>query len=99
MLIPKKFQLNGKTYTVRRPKRMRKHATVGRCEYATRTLHVASHSNVSYRQFNDEFVSETFWHEALHAMLNEMKHPLTRDERFVTDLSRLLNELVLSAEL
>jgi hypothetical protein len=43
--------------------------------------------------------AETFWHEATHAILYDMDHPLARNETFVTDFSRRLNELVHTAEL
>jgi hypothetical protein len=48
---------------------------------------------------NQDDISETFWHEATHAILHDMGHPLWRDEKFVSDFSKRLNQLVLTAKL
>lgn len=99
MHIPKRFKISGKVYTVRRPRYMRKHRTIGRCNPVTRVVHVANGSNVSGRAFGREEVAETFWHEAVHAILYDMEHSLARDEEFVEGFSIRLNELIHTAEL
>lgn len=99
MHIPKRFKISGKVYTVRRPSYMRKHRTIGRCNPVARIVHVANGSNVTGRVFEREELAETFWHEAVHAILYDMPHSLARDEDFVTQFSSRLNELVQTAEL
>lgn len=40
---------------------------------------------------------KTFWHEATHAVLMEMKHKLATNEAFVTQFGLLLEEMVRTA--
>jgi len=43
-------------------------------------------------------VSETFWHEVTHAVLHDMHHPLWADEKFVTEFSERLNQVITTAK-
>ena len=44
-------------------------------------------------------MAETFWHEATHEILHDMRHPAHGDEVFVTEFSRRLTRLVYTAKL
>jgi len=43
-------------------------------------------------------VSETFWHEVTHAVLHDMHHPLWADEKFVTEFSKRLDQVIKTAK-
>lgn len=40
----------------------------------------------------------TFWHEAMHAMLDTLSHRLARDEQFVDQMGGLLAQMMDTAE-
>ena len=43
-------------------------------------------------------MEETFWHEATHAILHSMDHPLRSDEAFVEGFSTRLYQLIRTAK-
>lgn len=43
-------------------------------------------------------IQQTFWHESTHAILYSMGHPLWKDEKFVTEFSKRLVQLINTAE-
>lgn len=42
-------------------------------------------------------VTETFWHEALHTILHDMRHKLNHDEQFVTGVAKRIAQIVHTA--
>jgi hypothetical protein len=100
MLIPKSFNLGNVPYTVQLAKRVRGPAgVVGRVDYKSRTIDIANVHYWTGAKLPDKDISDTFWHEVTHAILDDMNHPLYRDEAFVTAFSKRLNEVVLTAKL
>ncbi len=100
MLIPKSFNLGHIPYKVQVTKRVRgPRGSVGRVDYKSRTIDIANVNYWTGEKLPDKEVSDTFWHEVTHAVLEDMNHPLYRDERFVTAFANRLNEVVLTAKL
>lgn len=48
---------------------------------------------------SDSEMSETFWHEVTHAILHDMGDPLWKNEKFVTQFSKRLNQVIHTAKL
>jgi len=48
---------------------------------------------------SDTARAETFWHETVHAILYDMEHKLWRNEKFVTEFSKRLNQVIHTAKL
>ena len=43
-------------------------------------------------------MSDTFWHEVTHAILEDMGHKLEADEKFVTAFANRLTKVITKAE-
>lgn len=99
MLIPKKFKISDKTFTVQVVGKMPRHGGMGSVDHKSQEMVVATTSSISGRSFRTEEVSETFWHELTHAILYDMGNPLWNNEKFVTAFSSRLNEAVNTAKL
>lgn len=94
MVIPKTIAVGKTLYKVEEPREMYK--CLGQINFDKKTISVATHAG-RYRLADGER-SDSFWHELTHAILHDMDHPLTRDEKFVTAFARRLNDAILSAE-
>lgn len=100
MLIPKSFKLSSVPYLVRVTKSVRgPRGSVGRVDYKSRAIDIANVNYWTGAKLPDKEISDTFWHEVTHAILQDMGHPQYRDEKFVTDFAKRLNEVVLTAKL
>lgn len=100
MLIPKSFNLSNRPYQVRVAKRVRgPHGVIGRVDYKMRVIDLANVNCWTGAKLPDEEISDSFWHEVVHAILQDMKHPQYRDEKLVTEFAKRLNEVVLTAKL
>ena len=98
MEIPARITVGSRLYVINKRKRPRKRFTVGEVNYTKQRIDIITHSNFTGRAFKSEELSDTFWHELTHAILHDMDHPLTRDEKFVTAFARRLNDAIISAE-
>jgi hypothetical protein len=70
---------------------------LGTIAYNPRIINIALR-RANRRRLPHKEVSESFWHETVHAVLYEMKHPLFKNERFVTQFAHLLNNVIYSAQ-
>ena len=94
MLLPKTIEVGKSIYKINQPREIDK--CLGQIDFDKKTIDVATHAG-KYALADGER-SDSFWHELTHAILHDMNHPLTRDEKFVTAFARRLNESILSAE-
>jgi hypothetical protein len=94
MLLPKTVEVGETTYTINQPKEIE--GCLGQIDFTEKVIYVAKQAR-NCKLANEER-SDTFWHELTHAILNDMNHPLTRNERFVTAFAHRLNEAILSAK-
>jgi len=94
MQLPKRFKLNKRTYNVSSVSVTGR--TTGYFYPAVGAIMVATVSKGKNRK--PHAVQTTFWHEATHAILHDMGHPLNSDEQFVTAFSTRLVKLINTSE-
>ena len=89
--IPNKFKISGREYAVLKTRNARtsKH---GQISYALRTILI----NV---KGSDREITDTFWHEATHAILHDMQHPQRDDEKFVRGFAKRMTDIIMTAQL
>lgn len=95
MLIPYTFKIGHAQYTVYRFNATG--PTVGYCTPECRHIKVATTKHHKPREAQQ--IAETFWHEVTHAILHDMGNPLWRNETFVTEFSKRLNQVIHTAKL
>ena len=95
MLIPKNFKIGDKRYSVFQYDG--DGGTMGCSMPEIQCIRVRVKKRG--QQVPKRVSSETFWHEVTHAILHDMSHPLWRNEKFVTEFSKRLNEVVYTAKL
>lgn len=88
MRIPKKFDLGARRYRVRVMPKMSVYGSV----MPPRSLMLISKERPAR-------MTRTFWHELMHAVLYDMNHPLTADEKFVEAVAVRLTQVVRTVEL
>lgn len=99
MQIPQSFKLGNRLYNVHFTQAMPGRGHMGEVDYVKRQVTIARTSNVTGRSFKTEEIDDTFWHEVTHAILKDMGHKLWDNERFVTNFSRRLTEVINTAKL
>lgn len=71
---------------------------MGTIDYDKQTIKVGRKSNVTGRAYTRAMLSDTFWHELTHAILNDMgENALNSDEKFVTGFANRLTKAIRSA--
>lgn len=98
MEIPQSFRLGRTTYTVQNPWSLGP-GLAGEIHYKPAVIRVAWVLGRTFKQRTPRQRAETFWHETTHAILHDMGHPLYKNEEFVTEFSRRLNQVVHTARL
>lgn len=99
MMIPKSFELGQRTYTVQVLPTMSKRGVMGATYFESARILIGKRSKITGAAYKQEDVSDTFWHELTHAILNDMGSNLQRDEPFVTAFANRLNQAVSTAKL
>ena len=61
---------------------------MGEIDYDARTITLGTHLGKRGRKLTDNEFVETFWHEVIHASLDDMRSDMTYDEKFVTGLAK-----------
>lgn len=91
--IPKTFKIRQVQYTVRRAPTQRHY---GWLFNDIRSITVSTALRGAPLPLRRQ--SDTFWHEATHAVLHSMKHPQANDEEFVTEFASRLNDVIWTAK-
>jgi hypothetical protein len=92
--IPTSFRLRRRKWTIKRePESKRNYA--GLC--APTPKHIVLFDKAHDRARSALEQQKTFWHESTHAVLTTMGHKLATDEKFVTQFSLLIEELIRTA--
>ncbi len=106
MELPKKFSIGNTRYTVNvRPGPVyglafgRLGTHYGGVNYTTRTVYIATKHPTTNAKLSKRIMAHTFWHEVTHAILKDMDHPFERNEAFVDNFARRLNDVVHTAKL
>lgn len=97
MMIPYSFKLGRKEYKVQRYTVLPS-GVLGQVFYSPALIKIARENKRGVSRTPKQ-LSETFWHETTHAILNDMHHVLRNNEQFVTEFSRRLNQVVHTARL
>ena len=96
--IPKTIRVGNKRYSIEVIETMLRQRIMGTIDYDNRTIRLGRKSNVTGRTYTQAMMSETFWHELTHAILNDMgEDALNKNEKFVTGFSHRLTKAIRSA--
>ena len=95
----KTFKLGAKTYKVKRQKELIQHPenpnwkAVGMVNTDTLEIFICENNDegIPIHPMNQD---QTFYHELVHAILNEMGHDLNNDEFFVQTFSNFLHQFI-----
>lgn len=89
--IPKSFQLLGHTYKVRLVKKVDTEDNYGEIVHEKKLIRLKKHTS----NYTSEMVEEKFFHELLHAALDETEYTnISEDEKFIERVSRALHQAI-----
>lgn len=91
MNIPKKVRVGRRWYIVHQVKHLPCNS-LGEVNHTKQTIHIAGHAY--NKRLSKHEISDTFWHELTHAILNDMSHDLCTNERFVQQFATRLNNAI-----
>lgn len=95
--LPASVRVGNKSYSIDIVETMLRKGENGRVFYDAGVIQLAKRSNTCGRRYCKAEMTETFWHEMVHAILYDMGHPLYRNEEFVTRFARRLALAIQSA--
>ena len=96
--IPKRIRVGDKAYSIEVVEAMLDKRLAGEINYHNRLIQVGMRDGRTGRLFNPNFVHETFWHELVHAILDDMdEDKLNRNEKFVTAFAARLSKAIRTA--
>jgi hypothetical protein len=99
MQIPTTVRVGKHRYSVEVVEAMLRKYTRARVYYGTRRIELGRNSNVTGKRFSDTQMTDAFWHEVTHAILNDMgRDTLNRDEKFVTEFANRLTQVIKTAK-
>jgi hypothetical protein len=90
MEIPKKFEIGTRKWRVIVDNGALPTGTYGMCHPVHATIRVETRAT--------KLMTESFWHEVTHGILDDMKDPRWNDEKFVTAFSKRLAQVIHTAE-
>jgi len=98
MQIPKKVKVGDKWYSVEVVEAMVEKNLMGKVYYPEQKIKIGLASTQTGKKFAPTDVNDTFWHELVHAILDDMGYDtLNRNERFVTGFAKRLNKAIETA--
>jgi len=98
MQIPKKVKVGDKWYSVEVVEAMVEKNLMGKVYYPEQKIKIGLASTQTGKKFAPTDVNDTFWHELVHAILDDMGYDtLNRSERFVTGFAKRLNKAIETA--
>lgn len=84
----------GKTqYTLARVHSLEPPISRGRVNYTERTIQIAERSGRPLRKRSAAGMQHTLWHELIHAVLKDMGSAKERDEVFVDELAKRIQQV------
>ena len=98
MKIPRRITVGKKKYDVLVCDRGPVKGAMGGVSYDNKLITVGTRSWYSNKRFKQETVTDTFWHEVTHAILQDMGHKLEADEKFVAAFASRLTGVITKAE-
>ena len=98
MQLPKKIRVGNKWYSVEVVEAMVEKGYMGKVYYPEQKIKIGLTSTQTGKKFKSADVHDTFWHEVVHAILEDMGYEtLNRNERFVTGFAKRLNKAIETA--
>jgi hypothetical protein len=97
-VIPRKIKVGEKWYSVEVVEAMRDKGDMGEVHYPEQKIKISLKDNHTGKRFSASEVKETFWHELVHAILQDMgEHKLNSRESFVEGFAMRLAAAIKSA--
>ena len=98
MKIPKKLRVGDKWYSVEVVEAMVEKGFMGKVYYPEQKIRIGLANTQTGKKFKPADVHDTFWHELVHAILEDMGYDtLNRNERFVTGFANRLTKAIETA--
>lgn len=94
MQIPAKVKIGRRYYKVEVVDAVGIKGVAAYIDYDRRHIAIATRSNLTGKDFKQEYIADSYIHEVTHAILAEMHHPQARDEKFVTAFSQRLTKVL-----
>ena len=69
-------------------------AVVAQIDYHTKTVTLARRGGISRKPRSKTDIEQSFWHEAVHGILKDMRNPLESNEAFVDGIAIRLMKLI-----
>jgi hypothetical protein len=99
MQIPKKIRVGNKWYSVEIVEAMAEKGYMGKVYYPEQKIRIGLANTQTGQKFKQADVNDTFWHELVHAILDDMGYDtLNRNERFVTSFASRLSKAIETAK-
>lgn len=96
--IPRRIRVGSKQYSVDIVETMLRKRDMARIHYDDRRIELGEFSNITGRKFKDAVMQENFWHEVVHAILDDMNEDaLNCNEKFVQEFAARLVQVMRSA--
>ena len=96
--IPRRIRIGAKQYSVEVVEAMLDKRLAGEVNYHERLIQVGMRNGKTGRMFHPSFIHDTFWHELVHAILDDMdEDKLNRNEKFVTGFATRLATAIRTA--
>jgi hypothetical protein len=96
--LPRRIRVGNKQYSVEVVEAMLDKRVAGEVNYHERLIQVGMRNGRTGRLFTPAFMQVTFWHEVVHAILDDMNEDkLNRNEKFVQEFSKRLEQVIRSA--
>ena len=96
MKIPRKITVGATVYSVVMVPSLHKFRK-GEVDYRG-TIRIAKKARVANIVYSEDSQTNTFWHETVHAILEDMRSALEADEVFVSGFADRLHNAIKSAE-
>lgn len=85
-----KTKTNRMVYKVVPVKQFKGKPYIGQIDYSKKTITLAMFGGISGRALTSVEVLQAYYHEIVHAVLHDMKHPLNNNEKFVDAFAQRL---------
>jgi hypothetical protein len=98
MPIPKTIRVGKRRYSIEVVETLLQRRMMGRIDHDKQLIQIGRKSNYSGRAYTQAMMTDTFWHELVHAILNDMgEDELNRNEKFVAGFANRLTKAIQSA--
>lgn len=87
------IQIGRTQYAVKSTTEFKNSVRIGHIDYNRKTITVARRVGFSNRRLNEVELKQVLFHEVVHGILHDMRHPLDGDEKFVDALAKRLRLL------